>query len=409
MDAWMAFVSIMAIIAIVLLAGGLIAFLGHMIIGAFDSDKKVNSVDVYDNKIKQITNTANTAEKEEEFDFEAIDYAKAEKEKDLAKNDESFGLDELEDINEDDLENIENRLKEDKTFTESNEDVDTSNEDESDDLANIDDLLDEISDDVVDEEKEKSDNQITMSEELASYNIDEILNASDSDEEETDTEDVPDESDNNDDGSSEVEVDLTEEETDNEEVVNVEETENSETDNTDKQVINDLKAQLAELNRQLEQARTQTVETVSIEMTEEQCLERLAVLEERLKNVKREYKINMKEYRPLKKVMKDLEKYQTKLRRKDAQVAKKTVSLYGVNNYVDMDKENAEKLSNELDLLDGLRLSVSRCEDVINANKDRYPILEHTNKILEDQIAHIEADIESTKLTLEKIREKQGD
>jgi len=34
--------------------------------------------------------------------------------------------------------------------------------------------------------------------------------------------------------------------------------------------------------------------------------------------------------------------------------------------------------------------------------------LEHTNQILEDQIAHLEADIESTQITLQRIREKNG-
>ena len=43
MEAWMAFVSIMAIVAIVLIAGGLIAFIGHMIIGAIDTDNKTNN------------------------------------------------------------------------------------------------------------------------------------------------------------------------------------------------------------------------------------------------------------------------------------------------------------------------------------------------------------------------------
>ena len=42
MEAWMAFVSIMAIVAIVVVAGGLIAFIGHMIIGAFDNNKQVS-------------------------------------------------------------------------------------------------------------------------------------------------------------------------------------------------------------------------------------------------------------------------------------------------------------------------------------------------------------------------------
>ena len=60
-------------------------------------------------------------------------------------------------------------------------------------------------------------------------------------------------------------------------------------------------------------------------------------------------------------------------------------------------------------MFDGLRLSVSHCEEVINANKDRYPILEHTNQILEDQISHIEADIASTQETLRKIRESWGE
>ena len=176
-----------------------------------------------------------------------------------------------------------------------------------------------------------------------------------------------------------------------------------------KKIIEDLKAQLADLNKQLEAARSSKTEVVTINMTEEECVARLAMLEERLKDVKKDYKTNMKEYRPLKKVMNDLGKYQTKLRRKDTIVAKKKVALYGVNNYVDIDKEKAEKLANDLELLEGLRLSVSHCEEVINANKDRYPILERTNQILEDQIAHIEADIASTQATLAKIREENGE
>ena len=106
--------------------------------------------------------------------------------------------------------------------------------------------------------------------------------------------------------------------------------------------------------------------------------------------------------------MNDLEKYQTKLRRKDTMVAKKKVALYGVNNYVDIDKEKAEKLANDLELLDGLRLSVSHCEEVIEQNKDRFPILERTNKILEEQIEHLEADLAAANETLRKIREENG-
>ena len=192
-----------------------------------------------------------------------------------------------------------------------------------------------------------------------------------------------------------------------EETEEVQEQENEELTAANKQ-IEALKAQLEELNKKLEAAQTSQVEVVTINMTEAECLARIEVLEERLKNVRKDYKINLKEYKPLKKVMTDLEKYQTKLRRKETMVAKKKVALYGVNNYVDIDKEKAEKLANELELYQGLRLSVAHCEEVINANKERFPILEHTNNILEDQIAHIEADLEVAKATLQKIREQNG-
>ena len=43
METWMALGSIMAIVAVVLVAGGIIAFIAHLIIGALDrTDKNVN-------------------------------------------------------------------------------------------------------------------------------------------------------------------------------------------------------------------------------------------------------------------------------------------------------------------------------------------------------------------------------
>ena len=397
----MAFASIIAIIAIVLVAGGIIAFLGHMIIGLFDSDRKINNTskkEVLDyNQYKQLED-AKTVDSNKEYDFESINLAKAEKEKEMAEKDKSteddvFSL--IEQDKDDEIEEIENRLK-----NEQKEQVETkpeeieetaANEAEDDDFAS---LFDEISNDVVEEEKEKIREQdatpTPVSNELDKYSINNVLTTTDAEEDQ----------------------DEVEEEEDSTEPEEVEEAEAND-ENLEKldqanQEIADLKAQLEEMNKKLEEARNQQPE-VSIDMTEEECLNRLATLEERLKNAKREYKVNMKEYRPLKKVMKDLEKYQTKLRRKDAILVKKKVALYGVNNYVDIDKEKAQKLADEIELLDGLRLSVSQCEEIINANKDRYPILEHTNKILEEQIANIEADIETTKQTLQKIRDKKGE
>ena len=84
-------------------------------------------------------------------------------------------------------------------------------------------------------------------------------------------------------------------------------------------------------------------------------------------------------------------------------MARKKVMLYGVNNYVDIDEEKAKKLSEDLDLLDGLRLSVQHCEEVMEQNKDRFPILERTNKILLEQNKQIKEDIEEVKADIEKL------
>ena len=441
MEAWMAFVSIMAIVAIVLVAGGLIAFIGHMIIGALDKDNKRVSVEpqkreLIDYSTYKQSEEAPKTKTLEEYDFDAINEAKAESEKK-----EVEALEEVDFEEDETLEEIENRLKEVKeeqpqvkvAVEETEEPV------EEDDDLDFDSMLEEISNDIIEEEKEKAseENAPKMSDELGSYSIEEYMNSiAEEAEVENETEEVVEaeeaetveeiinqekveevvapaieEDEEPEDEALEVELEAVEESDETEEVAEeIVETEKvEEKENYSNKVIEELKAQLADLNRQLEAARSSKVEVVTINMTEEECLARLETLEERLKNVKKDYKENMKDYRPLKKVMNDLERYQTKLRRKETVVAKKKVALYGVNNYVDIDKEKAEKLANELELLDGLSLSVSHCEEVINANKDRFPILEHTNQILEDQIAHIEADIESTQLTLQAIRDQKGE
>jgi len=411
METWMAFVSIMAIVAVVLVAGGIIAFIAHLIVGALDrTDKTVNYdanrtelLDYAQYKQNQQNSTAQT----NEYDFEAINKAKVAEEKALLEDeDESF------DIEDDLIGEITEEIKAEETKEEKIEEIkeekiESVKEVDEDDDLDFDAMLEEISNDIIEEEKEKSneENAPKMSDELGSYSIEEYMNSMNEEtEEEPEVETVTEETEDEGDESLEI---LPEIEEPAEEVEEIKE-EKVEEDES-KKVIEDLKAQLADLNKQLEQARASKTEVVTINMTEEECVARLAMLEERLKDVKKDYKTNMKEYRPLKKVMNDLEKYQTKLRRKDTIVAKKKVALYGVNNYVDIDKEKAEKLANDLELLEGLRLSVSHCEEVINANKDRYPILERTNQILEDQIAHIEADIASTQATLAKIREQNGE
>ena len=467
---WQALLGVIAIIGIVVVVGGLIAFLGHVIIGAFDNEDRTTKQpkqEVMDyTQYKQQQALAEQT-KQADYNFEAIDEAKAEKEKSLVEGNTEDDLYKLIEESDSDLDEIENRLKKENETTEDqptqdNEIVDekivddepettdvveteqteevaesteteqietesteekaeeTEEAEETVDDLDIQNLIDEINNEVVDEEKEKVDNfEDEENPILAQYNIDDILNNTESDEqteeeseetEETETEDQEQ-------VAEQVEVSETEQEETSAEETNetetVEQTEEVEKDVENKELedankrIAELTAQLEELNKQLSEQPT-TTEVVTIDMTEDECLKRIAVLEERLKNAKKDYKTNMKEYRPLKKVMNDLDRYQTKLRRKEAIVAKKKVALYGVNNYVDIDKEKAEKLANELELLDGLRLSVNHCEEVINANKDRFPILEHTNNILEEQISQLEADLEETNATLKKIRDRQG-
>ena len=105
---------------------------------------------------------------------------------------------------------------------------------------------------------------------------------------------------------------------------------------------------------------------------------------------------------PLARIKKNLESDRTKLRRKEAVVAKQKVMLFGVNNYV-VDPEKEKKLSEDLDVLDALRLSVQHCEEVMKDNEDRYPILEKTNGILTKQVADLKADIADVEARITKL------
>ena len=69
-----------------------------------------------------------------------------------------------------------------------------------------------------------------------------------------------------------------------------------------------------------------------------------------------------------------------------------------------IDEEKAKKLSEDLDLLDGLRLSVQHCEEVMEQNKDRFPILEKTNQILVEQNQQIKDDIAEVEAAIAKLK-----
>ncbi len=363
MQGGMALLTIIAIIAIVVIAAGIIVVIANMIMGAF-VNKKGESEPKTSNYVQE-QNVENNVQ--EEYNFEAINTAKAEQEQKLAEEEPVVEEPLVEEEPEEELEEPTEEPENEENIAKLEESLANQPEEEEGD-DDLDDLLEGITNDIVDEEKEKQQEQeVQVGDSVNQYNINDFLN----DEPEQEKQEVEEQA---------------------APVVNNEE-------------LEALKAQLAEANRQLEEARN----GAKVTTTEQDCLDRLAILEERLKNAKTELRINSKEYRPLKKVYNEYERNLAKYRRKNAQVAKMKTDLYGVNNYVDLDKEEAQKLANEIDVLDGLRLSINHCEQVINESKDRYPILEHTNKILTEQISEIEQDIENYKAILAKIKEEQGE
>lgn len=137
----------------------------------------------------------------------------------------------------------------------------------------------------------------------------------------------------------------------------------------------------------------ETVVTNVSALSLEEIKEKLALAEERLKATEKEFKQCKKEYIPLKRVWNTYEKDQKKLRRKEALVAKQKVLLYGVNNYADIDPDKANKLAEDLDLLDGLKLSVQHCQEVMKNNEERYPLLEKMYNVLKLRNDELKKDI----------------
>lgn len=214
----------------------------------------------------------------------------------------------------------------------------------------------------------------------------------------------------------EEELRLAEQEVKHEEILKAKEEEKAATEarlkdieDSNKQEKEQLEKEIELLKKQLETANS-TVVTLTQKvnekpeviyekvvtdngMTKEEIETKLALLKQRLKTNEKELSQNKKDFLPLKRVNMTLASDEKKLRRKEALVAKKKVLLYGVNNYVDIDEEKAKELAEELDLLEGLKLSVQHCEEVMKANKDRYPILEKANAILTKNVEDLKADI----------------
>ena len=134
----------------------------------------------------------------------------------------------------------------------------------------------------------------------------------------------------------------------------------------------------------------------------------LVTYNNRLELIKRQLKKIDKEYLPLARVWRTFARDESKLNRKEALVAKQKTVLYGVNNYADIDEEKAKKLAEDLDLLDGLKLSVAHCKEVMDKNKDKFPVLENTHNVLKQTIDNIKEDIVRVELAIRKITEDEN-
>lgn len=181
-------------------------------------------------------------------------------------------------------------------------------------------------------------------------------------------------------------------------------------------MVRELEAAKKALAEQAEQKEEPTVvekivevpaQTNAAALTLDELKERLANAEERLKATEKEFKQCKKEYIPLRRVWDAHDKDEKKLRRKEALVAKQKVLLYGVNNYAEIDQEKATKLAEDLDLLDGLKLSVQHCEEVMKKNEERYPLLEKMYNVLKVRNDELKKDIVVYREEIERLESEQ--
>ena len=384
-----AFLQVLAIIGIIIVGGFVIFFLGDIVLSVLDPNyvrfghrKKENN----DEKLKEVDKEQT---KELEFSFEDADenaFVKTEKESSLNINQEEV-KEQADDIKEKEAEQTEEvdelKLEEEK-FKQN--------------------MLKEI-----EERKGQQDNKDEINEfffddeDINVFNDEEPIEGQEQLELETPIEIEPQEEISEEENILENKEENLEEK---DEILDEDEELNSEIENLKAQFeaeIEKLKAKNDELEKELAQ-KPEIISTTGIEEYEN----RLEVLKERLSANEKELRKIKKEYIPLRKVSKTLESDERKLRRKEALVAKQKVVLYGVNNIADIDEEKAKKLSEELDLLEGLKLSVQHCEEVMAANKDRYPILESTYNILINNNETLKADIKATEEAIEKIKSEEA-
>ena len=171
--------------------------------------------------------------------------------------------------------------------------------------------------------------------------------------------------------------------------------------------LEEAKKALAEQKKEPE-VKTVVVNQKLAGLSIDELKKKLAKTEARLIATEKEFKQCRKEFIPLQRVWTTHERDEKKLRRKEALVAKQKVLLYGVNNYADIDEDKAKKLSEDLDLLDGLKLSVQHCEEVMKNNEERYPLLEKMYNVLKARNEDLKNDVESLTDEIARLEKEQN-
>jgi len=134
--------------------------------------------------------------------------------------------------------------------------------------------------------------------------------------------------------------------------------------------------------------------------------QKLVELDAELKEAEKELRINKQEYIPLTRIHKAYARDSEKLRKKELQIAKQKVALYGVNS-TKIDPNKKSKLDENLATYAELKDSVSHCEEVIKKNKDRYPVIEKNHKLITKQIDRINEDIKTCEKAISYYNKKK--
>ena len=390
-----AFISVLAIIGIILVGGFLIFFLGDLVLSVLDPEyvhfwqRKKNGEKVKDKQSSKEKDEKQEETKELEFKFDEAD-------KDaFAKEDEEPKVEvaPVEEVKEEPAEEVVEEVKEEPAQEKPAEEVDELKAEEELFKQNMLKEIEERRQKQAEESDDKFENFFYDDEDIAVFGDEDQAN----EEQEAPAE-----------GTEAAQEEAPAAEATTEETV--EETEETEAQPSIEELRTQFEAEIAKLqarNEELENELNSKEEVNAPAGNIEEYEARLETLKDRLAANEKELRKVKKEYIPLRKVSKTLENDERKLRRKEAIVAKQKVVLYGVNNIADIDEEKAKKLSEELDLLEGLKLSVQHCEEVMTANKDRYPILENTFNILTSNNETLKADIKETEEAIEALKAAQ--